>query len=74
MNASDTVNYPNGWEKYVVLYAAIQALLKEESNVTALRAELEAVEREIERAKESRDYAAPKQVVDLDVADPWHWR
>lgn len=76
VNGSDSVTYPNGWEKFVVLYAAIQALLKEESSVTGLRGELEQVEREIERTKESRDYAHPKQVVDMDAVEvltPW-WR
>ncbi len=73
-SGTDTVNYPNGWEKYVVLYAAIQALIKEESSVSALKQELAEVEREIQQAKESRDYAFPKQVVDMDMVDPWGWR
>lgn len=73
-SGTDAVNYPNGWEKYVVLYAAIQALLKEESSVNALKQELAEVEREIERAKESRDFAFPKSVVDIDMVDPWGWR
>jgi hypothetical protein len=73
-SGTDAVNYPNGWEKYVVLYAAIQALLKEESSVTGLRQELAEVEKEIERAKEARDYANPKTLVDMDLVDvysPW---
>jgi len=76
VNAGDAVNFPNGWERYVVLYAAIQALLKEESSASGLRQELEAVEKEIERTKEMRDFAAPKQVVDLDAVEfhaPWFY-
>ena len=66
---ADTVTFPNGWERYVVIYAAIQALLKEESSVTALSAVLEREEQELDRIKMQRDLAAPKQVVDLDLVD-----
>jgi len=76
VNASDAVNFPNGWERYVVLYAAIQALLKEESSASGLKQELAEVEKEIERTKEMRDLAMPKQVVDMDAVDfraPWFY-
>ena len=66
---SDTVDFPNGWERYVVLYAAIQCLMKEESSVNDLRFELEKLDRELETMKENRDAAFPRQVVDLDLAD-----
>jgi len=69
VNASDSVSYPNGWERYIVLDAAIQALLKEESNVNALVNEREMVVREIQAAKENRDMATPKQVVDTGLAE-----
>ena len=51
------------------LDAAIQALLKEESSVTALVAERERIEREIRDAKEARDMATPKRTVDLMLTD-----
>lgn len=66
---TDTVNFPNGWERYVVLYAAIQALMKEESDVRDLRFELEKLERDLDAIKENRDAAFPRQVVDLELAD-----
>lgn len=66
---TDSVSYPNGWEKYVVIDAAIQALMKEESSVTALVAERERIEREIRDAKETRDMATPKRVTDVWIAD-----
>lgn len=69
VNASDTVDFPNGWERYVVLYAAIQALIKEESDVRDLRFELEKLERDLEGIKEDRDAAFPRHVVDLDLSD-----
>jgi len=69
VGGSDSVTYPNGWEKFIVIDAAIQALLKEESSVTALVAERERIEREIRDAKEARDMATPKRVVDVTLTD-----
>lgn len=71
--ASDAVNYPNGWERFIVLDAAIQALLKEESDVRGLMAERNAVVTEIEQAKENRDLAMPKRVTDMAYLDPEFW-
>lgn len=68
-SGSDTVNFPNGWERFVVLYAAIQALMKEESSVTALQQELQKQEQELEEARRNRDASFPRQVVDLDMVD-----
>lgn len=67
--AGDTVDYPNGWDRFIVLDAAIQALLKEESSVTALAAERDRVVREIETTKEQRDLANPHRVTDVHLAD-----
>lgn len=69
VSGGDSVTYPNGWEKFIVIDAAIQALLKEESSVTALVAERERIEREIRDAKEARDMATPKRVVDVTLTD-----
>jgi hypothetical protein len=69
VNAGDTVNYPNGWERFIVIDAAIQALAKEESDVRTLAAERAAIIKEIEQTKEQRDLATPKRVVDLEVAE-----
>lgn len=69
VNGSDSVTYPNGWERYIVIDAAIQALLKEESSVSGLVNEREAIVREIRDAKENRDMASPKYVVDTSLND-----
>lgn len=69
VNAGDSVTYPNGWERFIVIDAAIQALLKEESSVTGLVNEREAIVREIRDAKENRDMATPKYVVDTSLND-----
>lgn len=66
---ADTVSYPNGWERFIVIDAAIQALAKEESNTSTLVAERAAIIKEIETAKENRDLATPKRVVDVDVIE-----
>lgn len=62
---ADTVNYPNGWETFIVLYAAIQALGKEESSPRLWINERDEIKREIEAAKEQRDLANPKRVRDV---------
>lgn len=66
---TDTVTYPNGWERFIVIDTAIQMLLKEESSVTGLAAERASIIREIESTKESRDLATPHQVVDTSLID-----
>lgn len=66
---ADTVDYPNGWERFIVIDAAIQALLKEESSVTALSAERDRIVKEIEATKEARDLASPKRTVDVSHID-----
>lgn len=69
VNAGDTVSYPNGWEKFIVIDAAVQALLKEESDVRALVAERGRIEQEIRDAKEARDMATPKRVIDTTLSE-----
>ncbi len=69
--STDQVSYPNGWERFIVIDAAIQALLKEESSVTALSAERDLILQEIRDAKEQRDLANPMKVVDVHAVDCW---
>lgn len=73
-SGSDTVNYPNGWEKYIVVYAAIRMLNKEESNSNDLRDELDRFDKELRDIVESRDSGLPKQVTDMEAVnfyDDW---
>lgn len=71
---SDSVSVPNGWELYIVLYAAIQALLKEESDVRGLREELSKLEANIIKLRDDRDQAFPHQAVDVDAVNlDWRW-
>jgi hypothetical protein len=66
VNAGDTITVPNGWEAYVVLYAAIQSLLKEESDARGFQSELQALDTELVRLRDDRDSAFPKSAVDMD--------
>lgn len=67
--ATGTTEFPNGWEKYAVAYAARQMLLKEESDVRSLDMDLARWDREFLERAESRDAAAPKSSVDIDMVD-----
>lgn len=69
VNAGDTVDFPNGWERYVVLYAAIQALMKEESSVHDLRIELASMEAKLQSIIENRDAGQPMHAADVDLVN-----
>jgi hypothetical protein len=66
---TDTVDFPNGWERYVVLYTAIQMKLKQEDDVRDLRYELEKMEAELRLIADRRDLASPAHAVDMDAVD-----
>lgn len=72
--STDEISYPNGWERFIVIDAAIQCLLKEESSVTGLVEERERIVREIEMTKEQRDLANPKRVTDVFEPDGYRNR
>lgn len=68
---ADTIDVLNGWERYIVIYAAIQALLKEESSTTALMAEREKMEEQLKEMAENRDIGTPLANVDVDNINFW---
>ena len=68
VESTDTVTFDNGWEAYIVLYAAKAMLDKEESESAAITRELERLEAKIEQEAEFRDAAVPRFVVDTDAA------
>lgn len=69
VNASDTVNFPNGWERFVVVYTAIQMGMKEETDVRELRTELVKMEAELEEIAARRNADQPHQVVDAETVE-----
>lgn len=62
-----SVTFPNGWEKYMVAYAAAQCLDKEESDSSKLYRLLDKWDAELEALKYERDASFPQQTVDMDV-------
>lgn len=62
---SDEVDGVNGWEDYIIVDAAIKALLKEESDVTALMAEKQGLTERISMLGASRDQQFPERVTDV---------
>lgn len=69
LDVADTVNVPNGWERYIVVYAAIQMLLKEESDVRELRVELDKMEKELEEVAQRRNADQPHHAVDVESVE-----
>lgn len=74
-NGTDTVNFPNGWEKFVTAYAAEQLMMKEESPTREIRAQLDRWESELKDIASNRDAAHPQSAVDHDLEelDPRWW-
>lgn len=68
----DTVNFPGGWEKYVVIYAAMQCLAKEESDTSFLQGQLAMLDAKFQSIMENRDVGAPTHSVDVEgLNDNW---
>lgn len=74
-NTADTIDFPNGWEKFVTLYAAIEMLDKEESQTKRYQEKLDKWEAELVAMAENRDAANAKVAVDHDLEelDPRWW-
>lgn len=66
---TDAVNFPNGWERYVVVYTAIQMLMKEESDVRELRIELDKMEDELREIAERRNADQPHHSTDVEAVE-----
>lgn len=66
---ADTFDGINGWEEYVVVDAAIKCLQKEESDVSILLAQKEALKQRIENSAENRDAGEPERITDIYAPD-----
>ncbi len=64
-----TVNFPNGWERYVVLHAAMCCLRKEESDHTGVEREKLGLRGHIIQVAANRDAGEPEQAVDVEAGD-----
>jgi hypothetical protein len=70
-----TVTGISGWLEYVIVDAAIKALMKEESDVSALQARKEALRKRIEESAPNRDAGQPDTISDTRgaVGGGWGW-
>lgn len=74
---SQSVDGVNGWEDYIVISAAIKALIKEESDVSVLMAERQRLAQRIEWMAQNRDAGATERVGDVTSAgfyEPFFYR
>lgn len=67
--STDSVAYPNGWEEYAVIDAAIKCMAKEETDPSALFAAKAAILQRIAEAAENRNQAEPEKAVDVESCD-----
>lgn len=71
VTGSDTMDGVSGWEEYIIIDAAMKALIKEESDISALMAEKQMIIARIESAAENRDAGKAPKVVDNMYNDSW---
>lgn len=64
VNDTDTADGVSGWTEYIIVDAAIKAMQKEESDVTVLFAQKQALVARIEAAAENRNAGSPATVAD----------
>jgi hypothetical protein len=69
---SDLASNLGGWLEYVIVDAAIKCMQKEESDISALMAQKQALIVRIEAAAENRDAGNPPRVADGQSSD-WSW-
>lgn len=65
LSDSDTLDSVSGWDEYVVVDAAIKGMQKEESDVSVLMAQKEALRQRIVSAAANRDAGMPEKVTDV---------
>lgn len=69
---TDVMDGFSGWTEYVILDAAIKAMMKEESDPSALLLRKQAIKQRIEGAASNRDAGQPDQISDLRTrAERW---
>jgi hypothetical protein len=66
---ADTIDFPNGWEKFVVLYTAIELMDKEETETAKAVQKLAKWEAELIDIAANRDAGQPQQAIDVERGD-----
>ena len=65
VNDADLLDGVNGWEEYIILDAAIKCMIKEESDPSALMAQLQMVKDRIATMSKDRDQGEPQKTTDI---------
>lgn len=68
---STSVDGISGWEEYIVVDAALKAMGKEESDVSLLAAQKQAMRQRLIDMAENRNAAFPATVIDKQYSDMW---
>ncbi len=68
---SDTVDGVNGWEEYIEITAAIQAVIKEEGDAAPLLNERARMDARIDAMASDRDEGSPRRVKDVRPRVRW---
>jgi hypothetical protein len=74
---SDTIDGVNGWEEWIVLDVARKALMKEESDITAVVMELRDLEKRILEMAQNRNVGDTDRIQDVTISgydDPLFYR
>jgi hypothetical protein len=75
VNDTDELNDFNAFSEYVIVDAAIKMMQKEESDVTVLMAQKQALEKRIRDRAAVRDAAGPESISDIYAeGDDFYWR
>ncbi len=70
---TDTFDGINGYEEYIIIDAAMKALIKEESDASALMAQKQAMIKRIQGAAPNRDAGRGQRVTDIYNIDPFDY-
>lgn len=75
VSGTDSVNFPNGWERFVIMWAARVAKAKQEDDVSQLNRDIAKEEADLTSIIESRNAAQPHSAVDMEATeyDPWEF-
>lgn len=72
---SDTLDDFNAYSEYVIVDAAIKMMQKEESDVTVLMMQKQALEKRIRDRAQVRDASQPQSITDIYAeSDGYYWR
>lgn len=69
---TDTVQGVSGWTEYIIIDAAIKCLQKEESDVSVLMAQKQAMLQRIEAMAQNRDAGMPSTVADAQSSNSFY--